>query len=45
MLLNHFLDISDAIEENDPTLVDNSLFEGTDVPQKFAIPQKMFLNV
>lgn len=43
--LNQYLDIVDSIEENDPSLVDNSLFEGTDVPTQYALPQQMFLSV
>jgi intraflagellar transport protein 172 len=43
--LNQYLDIVDSIEENDPSLVDNSLFENTDVPTQYALPQQMFLNV
>lgn len=45
VFLNHYLDITDAILENDPNLVDNSIFEGTDVPMIFSIPQAMFLDV
>jgi hypothetical protein len=43
--LNQYLDIVDAIEENDPSLVDNSLFEGTDIPTQYSLPQQMFLSV
>lgn len=45
VFLNQYLDIVDSIEENDPSLVDNSIFEGTDVPTQYALPQQMFLNV
>ncbi|KAI6244211.1 Intraflagellar transport protein osm-1 [Aphelenchoides fujianensis] len=30
--------------KNDPSLVDNSLFEGTDVPTQYALPQQMYLT-
>lgn len=43
--LNQYLDIVDSIEENDPSLVDNGIFEGTDVPTQYALPQQMFLTV
>lgn len=43
--LNQYLDIVDSIEENDPNLVDNSIFENTDVPTQYALPQQMFLSV
>ena len=45
VFLNHYLDIVDAIQEGDPSLVDNSLFEGSDIPIQFTLPQTMFLSV
>ncbi|KAI6232370.1 Intraflagellar transport protein osm-1 [Aphelenchoides besseyi] len=42
--LNHYLDIVDSIEENDPSLVDNTIFEGTDIPTQYSLPQQMFLT-
>ncbi|KAL3125667.1 hypothetical protein niasHT_009754 [Heterodera trifolii] len=43
-LLSHYLDVVDAIEEDDPNLVDNSLFDGTDVPISYALPRNTFLT-
>ncbi|VDM09167.1 unnamed protein product [Wuchereria bancrofti] len=34
MLLNHYLDLCDAIEDQDPSAVDGSIFDGTDIPQE-----------
>jgi hypothetical protein len=45
LLLNQLLDISDAIDEDDPNLVDNGLFEGTDVPISYPIPREKYLTV
>jgi hypothetical protein len=45
LLLNQLLDISDAIDEADPNLVDNGLFEGTDVPTSYSLPTQKYLNV
>ena len=44
VFLNHYLDVVDAIEENDPSTVDNSIFEGTDIPLQFGLPHSMFLS-
>ncbi|TKR80418.1 hypothetical protein L596_014494 [Steinernema carpocapsae] len=44
VLLDHCLDICEAIEENDPNIVDNSLFENTDIPAQFHIPQESYLT-
>ncbi|KAL3102659.1 hypothetical protein niasHT_029470 [Heterodera trifolii] len=43
-LLSHYLDVVDAIEEDDPNLVDNSIFDGTDVPISYALPRNKFLT-
>uniref|UniRef100_A0A915PPW5 Intraflagellar transport protein 172 n=1 Tax=Setaria digitata TaxID=48799 RepID=A0A915PPW5_9BILA len=37
-LLNYYLDLCDAIEDQDPSVVDGSIFEGTDVPQEVTLP-------
>ncbi|VBB30497.1 unnamed protein product [Acanthocheilonema viteae] len=37
-LLNHYLDLCDAIEDQDPSLVDGSIFDGTDIPQEVLLP-------
>jgi intraflagellar transport protein 172 len=46
VLLNHYLDISEAIEEGDASTIDNSDFVGTDIPAPFdyALPKVQFLN-
>uniref|UniRef100_A0A914PIN1 Uncharacterized protein n=1 Tax=Panagrolaimus davidi TaxID=227884 RepID=A0A914PIN1_9BILA len=44
VFLNHYLDVVDAIEDNDPSGVDNTIFEGTDIPTQFALPNSMFLG-
>uniref|UniRef100_A0A915BZY3 Intraflagellar transport protein osm-1 n=1 Tax=Parascaris univalens TaxID=6257 RepID=A0A915BZY3_PARUN len=44
VLLNHYLDLNDAIEEQDPSLVDASIFEGTDIPQEVPLPETTFLT-
>lgn len=44
LLFNHLLDILDAIDEDDPNLVDNVLFEGTDVPTSYALPMNKYLS-
>lgn len=35
----------DAIDEDDPNLVDNGLFEGTDIPTSYALPMNKYLSV
>ena len=44
LFLNQYLDVVEAIEANDPSIVDNSVFEGTDVPQQFSLPQSAYLS-
>ena len=46
VLLNHYLDISEAIEEGDASMIDNSDFVGTDIPAPFdySLPKKQFLD-
>jgi len=46
VLLNHYLDISEAIEEGDASMIDNSDFVGTDIPAPFdyALPKVQFLD-
>lgn len=45
LLLNHYLDVVDAIEDGDPSLIDNSVFDGTDIPQEYALPQHVVTTV
>ena len=46
VLLNHYLDISEAIEEGDPSTIDNSDFVGTDIPAPYdyALPKSQYLD-
>ncbi|VDK73481.1 unnamed protein product [Litomosoides sigmodontis] len=37
-LLNYYLDLCDAIEDQDPSVVDGSIFDGTDIPQEVLLP-------
>lgn len=44
VFLNHYLDISEAIEENESQLIDNSDLNRTDFPTDIALPEKGFLE-
>lgn len=44
VFLNHYLDIVDAVEDSDPSVVDNSIFEGTDVPMQYGLPERSLLD-
>ena len=46
VFLNHYLDLSEAIEEGDATMIDNSDFVGTDIPAPFdyALPKQQYLD-
>ncbi|ETN84945.1 tetratricopeptide repeat protein, partial [Necator americanus] len=44
LLLNHYLDLVDAIEEGDASLVDYSAFEGTDIPSEVPLPEKPWVE-
>lgn len=43
IFLNHFLDLVDAIEEQDANLVDYSNLEQTDIPSEVPLPRTVFL--
>lgn len=43
IFLNHFLDLVDAIQEQDANLVDYNDLEQTDIPMKVPLPSKVFL--
>lgn len=43
VFLNHFLDLVDAIEEQDANLVDYSNLEHTDIPSEVPLPRTVFL--
>ncbi|CAI4221536.1 unnamed protein product [Auanema sp. JU1783] len=44
ILLNHYLDLVDAIDEGNVELVDYSMFENTDIPTEVPLPEKQWLN-
>lgn len=43
LFFNVFLDVTEAIDQNETYAVENSKFEGTDVPEQLPIPQKHYL--
>ncbi|VDP08623.1 unnamed protein product [Soboliphyme baturini] len=44
VLLNHFLDIAEAIEENSLEAIDFVDFEGTDIPQNIVLPKTSVIS-
>lgn len=42
--LNRYLDIVDAIDDEDASTIDNVHFETSDIPQDFPIPESHFLE-
>lgn len=44
-LFNQYIDIVNAIDENDPSEVDSEIFQGTDVPLQFPLPQQPYITV
>ncbi|VDN00883.1 unnamed protein product [Thelazia callipaeda] len=42
LLLNYYLDLCDAIEDQNPSSVDGTIFQGTDIPQEVPLPQAQF---
>ena len=44
-LLNHYLDLVDAIEEQNADNVDYSDFDHTDIPKEMPLPEAMYLSV
>ncbi|GMT03452.1 hypothetical protein PENTCL1PPCAC_25626, partial [Pristionchus entomophagus] len=44
VLLNHFLDLVEAIDEDNPSMVDSSVFEGTDIPSEIPLPQQLSIG-
>lgn len=43
VFLNQYLDVVDAIEEGDLGIVDNGIFQGTDIPISYSLPQDRIL--
>lgn len=43
VFLNHYLDICEAIEENESQLIDHSDLNNTDFPVDYALPEQMYL--
>ncbi|EFP04115.1 CRE-OSM-1 protein [Caenorhabditis remanei] len=44
LLLNHYLDLVDAIEEGNGELVDYSPFENSDIPTEVSLPTRQWLE-
>ncbi|EJD74502.1 intraflagellar transporter osm-1 [Loa loa] len=44
ILLNHYLDLCEAIEDQDPSIVDGSIFDGTDIPQEVLLPATKYTS-
>ncbi|XP_039285389.1 intraflagellar transport protein 172 homolog [Nilaparvata lugens] len=44
VLLNHYLDVVEAIEEGSPDLLDHSDFSNTDFPAEIALPATPYLD-
>ncbi|CAJ0597758.1 unnamed protein product [Cylicocyclus nassatus] len=44
LLLNHYLDLVDAINEGDASLVDYAPFEGTDIPTEVPLPERPWVE-
>ncbi|KHJ99603.1 hypothetical protein OESDEN_00374 [Oesophagostomum dentatum] len=44
LLLNHYLDLVDAIDEGDASLVDYSPFDGTDIPSEVPLPERPWVE-
>jgi intraflagellar transport protein 172 len=46
VMLNRFLDLAEAIEEGDASAIDNTDFEGTEIPSPldFPLPTSLFLD-
>ncbi|KHJ47184.1 WD domain, G-beta repeat protein [Trichuris suis] len=44
VFLNHFLDICEAVEVNDPSLVEYGDFDGTDIPCPSPLPKTLFAS-
>jgi intraflagellar transport protein 172 len=42
--LNRYLDIVEAIDDQDASTIDNVNFETSDIPQDFPVPESHFLE-
>ena len=45
MYLNRYIDLADAIEEENGDMLDNADFVNTDIPFEIHLPQKKYLSV
>ena len=45
VFLNHYLDLADAIEEQNPESLDNSDIADTDIPTEIPLPDSLYLPV
>ncbi|VDN86484.1 unnamed protein product [Brugia pahangi] len=44
ILLNHYLDLCDAIDDQNPSAIDCSIFDGTDIPQQILLPATKYTS-
>jgi len=44
VFLNRYLDLSEAIEDGDTSMLDNSDFSNTDFPMDFKLPEKQYVG-
>uniref|UniRef100_A0A0N5AAE4 Nuclear pore complex protein Nup85 n=1 Tax=Syphacia muris TaxID=451379 RepID=A0A0N5AAE4_9BILA len=44
LLLNHFLDLYDAIDQQDPSTIDTAIFSASDIPQEVQLPEKHIVS-
>ena len=44
VFLNRYLDIVEAIDDEDASTIDNVNFETSDIPQDFPVPESHFLG-
>lgn len=42
--LNRYLDIVEAIDDEDTSTIENVNFETSDIPQDFPVPERHFLE-
>lgn len=45
VFLNHYLDLAEAIEEQNADGIDNTDLENTDIPTEFPLPDQLYLTV
>ncbi len=45
MFLNRYIDLADAIDEENTDMLDNADFAGTDIPFEINLSQQKYLSV